>query len=80
MEASTLIKKLGFFIIGIFFLGLYASISVQVFSGKDIGVQYIQSEFMFGSVTLLGLFVTMTIILLIVCNYLVDKFIKNSKK
>jgi hypothetical protein len=72
-------KKICFGIIGIFFLGVYGAISSKIFSGSDQTIYYAQNELMFGSYTLLGSFIFMTIILLIVCNYLIDLLFKNKK-
>jgi hypothetical protein len=73
-------KKIGFGIIGILFLGVYGAIASKVFSGSDQQIHYAQNELMFGSYTLLGGFIFMTIILLIVCNYLIDLLFKRKHK
>jgi len=75
-----MIKIIGLTIIGIIFLGTYIGISIQVFSGSGQKVSYVQNELMFGSTSLLGGFIFMTIILLIICNYFINKFYKNRKK
>jgi hypothetical protein len=73
-------KKIGLFIIGILFLGVYGAISSKVFSDSEQQIHHAQNELMFGNYTLLGGFKFMTIILLIVCNYLIDILFKNKKK
>ncbi|KMT63986.1 hypothetical protein XM47_16915 [Catenovulum maritimum] len=76
-----MIKKIGFFIMGILFMGIYIPLSLKVFSGSEQNIHYAQNGLMFGSYTLIGSFIFMTILLLIICNYLIDKiFIKTSKK
>jgi hypothetical protein len=56
------------------------AIASKVFSGSDQQIYYAQNELMFGSYTLLGGFIFMTIILLIVCNYLIDLLFKSKHK
>ncbi len=75
-----MIKKIGLFIVGMLFLGIYISISLKVFSGSEQSIHYAQNELMFGSYTLIGAFIFMTIILLIVCNYLIDLLFKTKNK
>lgn len=75
-----MIKNIGLCIIGIVFLGIYGAIASKVFSVSDQQIHYVQNELMFGSYTLLGSFIFMTIILLIVCNYLIDLLAKKNKK
>jgi len=65
---------------GILFLGTYIPISLKVFSGSDQTIHYAQNEIMFGSYTLIGAFIFMTIILLIVCNYIIDLLFKKKNK
>ncbi len=67
-----MIKKIGLTIIGVMFLTIYAGLASKIFSDGDNTVHYDQNEFMFGSYTLIGSFISMTIILLIMCNYLID--------
>lgn len=74
-----MIKKVGLSLIGILFLGLYILVSDAIFSGSD-NITYVKEEMMFGSMTLLGVFITMTIVLLIVCNYIIDNIFKKKKK
>jgi len=74
-----MIKKIGFTIVGIMFLGVYISISIKLFSGSGSDVQYVKNELMFGSDTLLGGFIFMTLILLIICNKFIDSFFKNKR-
>ena len=74
-----MIKIIGLAIIGIIFLGTYIGISIKIFSGSE-QVSYVQNELMFGSISLLGGFIFMTIILLIICNYFINEFYKNRKK
>ena len=71
-----MIKKIGLSIITILFLGVYISISIKIFSGSDPQIHYVQNELMFGSSTLLGAFIFMTIISLIMCNYLINLMFK----
>lgn len=61
---------------GIVFLGVYAAVCIKLFSDSDQEVYYVQNELMFGSDSLLGGFIFMTIIFLIACNYLIDMFYK----
>ena len=75
-----MIKKVGLFIIGVLFLGTYIPISLKVFSGSDQTIHYSQNELLFGSYTLIGAFIFMTIILLIVCNYIIDLLLKKKNQ
>ena len=75
-----MVKKLGLFIVGILFLGIYISVSLKVFTGSEQSIHYAQNELMFGSYTLIGAFIFMTIILLIVCNYIIDLLFKTKNK
>ncbi len=74
-----MIRKIGFAIVTIFFLGLYIVLALEVFSGNNSST-YSKNEFMFGSFSLLGSFIFMSIILMIVCNYLIDKHFKVKNK
>jgi hypothetical protein len=74
-----MVKKIGFFLMGLLFLGIYIPLSIKVFSGSDQNIYYAQNELMVGSYTLVGAFIFMTIILLIVCNYLIDLVFKNKQ-
>lgn len=73
-----MVKIIGFIIIGIVLIGVYISIAMKMFYGIN-KVAYIQDEIMFGSVSLLGIFITMTLVLLILCNYLITKFFKRKR-
>ena len=71
-----MIKKIGLTLIGVIFLTVYAGLAGKLFSGGDNTVYYAQNELMFGSYTLIGTFIFMTIILLIMCNYIIDLLFK----
>ena len=75
-----MIKKIGFTIMGVLFLGIYISLALTLFSGSEQSIHYAKDEFMFGSYTLLGGFIFMTIILLLVCNYLIDLFFNKNEE
>jgi hypothetical protein len=72
------VKKIGFIIIGTVFIGIYIALAMKMFYGVN-KVIYIQNELMFGSVSLLGSFISMTLILMIVCNYLITKFFNKKR-
>lgn len=74
-----MIKKIGLVLIGIVFIGVYAGICINLFTDSSKEAYYVQNELMFGSDSLLGGFIFMTLILLIVCNYLIDLFYKKGK-
>lgn len=72
-------KKVGFFIIGVVFLGTYIATSLRVFSGSNRTIHYVQDEIMFGSVTLLGMFIFMSIILFIFGIYIIGLLFEKKK-
>ena len=71
-----MIKKIGLCVIGLLFFGTYIPLSLNIFFAPDQQIHYVKNELMFGSYTLLGAFIFMTIILLIVCNYFIDILLK----
>lgn len=74
-------KKVGWSLIAVVYLGLYIMVADAMFFGGVSTSGYVKSELMFGSVSILGAFITMTIILLVVCNYAIDFYYrdKNNK-
>ena len=56
----------------VLFFSVYIPLSMAIFMGAHQSIYYVQNEFMYGSYTLIGVFVFMTLILLIICNYLID--------
>lgn len=72
--------KIAFILItSLIFIGLYILVCLKIFYGNSQGIIYIQDEVSFGSVTFLGVFISMTIMLWIVCNYLIDAYTKRKK-
>jgi purine-cytosine permease-like protein len=74
-----LIKKVGLTIITIVFLGIYIVLALEVFSGNNNST-YSKNEVIFGSSSILGGFIFMSIVLMIVCNYFIDKYVKSKNK
>jgi hypothetical protein len=53
---------------------------LKTFAGSESGVIYVKSEFSFGSMTLIGSFLVMTILVFILGNYLIDSVVKRLNK
>jgi uncharacterized membrane protein (GlpM family) len=73
-----MVKKAGFTVIGIFFLGIYIVLALKLFSGSR-GVDHVKNEIMFGSISLLGSFIFMSLILFIICYHFIDKLFKEKR-
>ena len=75
-----MIKTIGLWVIGIVFFTTYIGIGLKLFAGSESGVIYVKSEFSFGSMTLIGSFLVMTILVFILGNYLIDSVVKRLNK
>lgn len=73
-----MIKKIGYTLLGGLYIAIYIMLSIKIFSG-DGKLSYAKNEFMFGSMSLIGSFIFMTLILLVVCNFIIDKLYKQKR-
>lgn len=75
-----MMKKMGLAIMGVLFLGLYALLSLLLFAGENGAIYYLRDGLAFGSMTLLGSFVAMTVILLVLGDALLSKLSQRGQK